>query len=74
VLALVGGVFVMEAMSVIPAGLELQKPRQAHLSAWLRFIIHFELGGWHENQVIVRFWVLSLLFAMLGLATLTSSI
>jgi phospho-N-acetylmuramoyl-pentapeptide-transferase len=31
---------------------------------------HFELGGWHENQVIVRFWVLSLLFAMLGLATL----
>jgi phospho-N-acetylmuramoyl-pentapeptide-transferase len=31
---------------------------------------HFELGGWHENQVIVRFWILSLIFALVGLATL----
>jgi phospho-N-acetylmuramoyl-pentapeptide-transferase len=31
---------------------------------------HFELAGWHENQVIVRFWIMSLAFAMLGLATL----
>ena len=31
---------------------------------------HFELGGWHENQVITRFWIASLIFAMIGLATL----
>ena len=31
---------------------------------------HFELGGWKETQVIVRFWILSILFAMIGLATL----
>jgi phospho-N-acetylmuramoyl-pentapeptide-transferase len=31
---------------------------------------HFELSGWKENTVIVRFWILSVLFALLGLATL----
>jgi phospho-N-acetylmuramoyl-pentapeptide-transferase len=31
---------------------------------------HFELQGWPENVVIVRFWILSVLFALLGLATL----
>ena len=31
---------------------------------------HFELGGWKETQVIIRFWILSILFALIGLATL----
>ena len=31
---------------------------------------HFELKGWHENKVVIRFWILSLIFAMAGLATL----
>jgi phospho-N-acetylmuramoyl-pentapeptide-transferase len=31
---------------------------------------HFELSGWKENTVIVRFWILSAIFALLGLATL----
>ena len=31
---------------------------------------HFELKGWKENTVIVRFWAMSLMFAFLGLATL----
>jgi phospho-N-acetylmuramoyl-pentapeptide-transferase len=31
---------------------------------------HFELVGWKENTVIVRFWILSGIFALLGLATL----
>jgi phospho-N-acetylmuramoyl-pentapeptide-transferase len=31
---------------------------------------HFELAGWKENTVIVRFWILSGIFALLGLATL----
>jgi phospho-N-acetylmuramoyl-pentapeptide-transferase len=31
---------------------------------------HFELLGWKENTVIVRFWILSIMFAFLGLATL----
>jgi phospho-N-acetylmuramoyl-pentapeptide-transferase len=32
---------------------------------------HFELGGWHESQVINRFWIVSLMLALAGLATLT---
>jgi phospho-N-acetylmuramoyl-pentapeptide-transferase len=31
---------------------------------------HFELKGWHENKVVIRFWILSLIFAMAGLASL----
>ncbi len=69
VLVLVGGVFVMEAMSVIiqVASFKTRGKRVFRMSPIHH---HFELGGWHENQVIVRFWVLSLIFAMLGLASL----
>jgi phospho-N-acetylmuramoyl-pentapeptide-transferase len=31
---------------------------------------HFQLGGWLENKVVIRFWILSLLFAIAGIATL----
>jgi phospho-N-acetylmuramoyl-pentapeptide-transferase len=69
VLALVGGVFVMEAMSVIIQVISFKK-RGKRVFKMAPIHHHFELGGWHENQVIVRFWILSLLFALLGLATL----
>jgi phospho-N-acetylmuramoyl-pentapeptide-transferase len=68
-LVIVGGVFVMEAMSVIlqvasfkSTGRRIFKMSPIHH--------HFELSGWKENTVIVRFWILSVLFALLGLATL----
>jgi phospho-N-acetylmuramoyl-pentapeptide-transferase len=69
VLVLVGGVFVMEALSVMiqVASFKLRGKRVFRMAPIHH---HFELGGWHENQVIVRFWILSLLFAILGLATL----
>jgi len=69
VLALVGGVFVMEAMSVIIQVISFKK-RGKRVFRMAPIHHHFELGGWHENQVIVRFWIMSLLFALLGLATL----
>ncbi len=69
VLALVGGVFVMEAMSVIIQVASFKK-RGKRVFRMAPIHHHFELGGWHENQVIVRFWILSLFFALLGLATL----
>jgi phospho-N-acetylmuramoyl-pentapeptide-transferase len=59
----------MEAMSVI-----LQvgsfKLRGKRIFRMAPIHHHFELKGWHENQVILRFWMLSFLFAMLGIATL----
>jgi phospho-N-acetylmuramoyl-pentapeptide-transferase len=69
VLALVGGVFVMEAMSVILQVWSF-KSRGKRIFRMAPIHHHFELAGWHENQVIVRFWIMSLAFAMLGLATL----
>jgi phospho-N-acetylmuramoyl-pentapeptide-transferase len=69
ILVVVGGVFVMEAMSVIIQVVSF-KSRGKRVFRMSPIHHHFELGGWHENQVIVRFWVLSLIFAMIGLATL----
>jgi phospho-N-acetylmuramoyl-pentapeptide-transferase len=68
-LIIVGGVFVIEAMSVIlqVASFKLTGRRIFKMSPIHH---HFELSGWKENTVIVRFWILSVLFALLGLATL----
>jgi phospho-N-acetylmuramoyl-pentapeptide-transferase len=68
-LVIVGGVFVMEAMSVIlqVASFKLTGRRIFKMSPIHH---HFELSGWKENTVIVRFWIMSVLFALLGLATL----
>lgn len=68
-LILVGGIFVMEAASVLlqVGSFKLREKRIFRMSPIHH---HFELKGWHENKVVIRFWILSLLFAMAGLATL----
>ncbi|HYX25820.1 MAG TPA: phospho-N-acetylmuramoyl-pentapeptide-transferase [Thermoanaerobaculia bacterium] len=68
-LVLVGGVFVMEAMSVIiqVTSFKLRGKRVFRMSPLHH---HFELSGWAEPKVIVRFWILSILFALLSLSTL----
>jgi phospho-N-acetylmuramoyl-pentapeptide-transferase len=68
-LVVVGGVFVIEAVSVILQVMSFK------LTGKRIFVMsplhhHFELTGWKENTVIVRFWILSIIFALLGLATL----
>jgi phospho-N-acetylmuramoyl-pentapeptide-transferase len=69
VLVLVGGLFVMEALSVIlqVASFKLRGKRIFRMAPIHH---HFELGGWAESKVIVRFWILSILFALLSLSTL----
>lgn len=68
-LVLVGGIFVMEAMSVIMqvGSYKLTKKRIFRMSPIHH---HFELKGWKETRVVIRFWILSLIFALAGLATL----
>ncbi len=68
-LVIVGGVFVIEAMSVIlqVASFKLTGKRIFKMSPIHH---HFELSGWKESTVIVRFWIMSILFALLGVATL----
>jgi len=68
-LVVVGGVFVAEALSVIlqVGSYKLTGKRIFKMSPLHH---HFELSGWKESTVIVRFWIMAILFAMLGLATL----
>ena len=68
-LALVGGLFVIEALSVIVqvTSFKLRKKRVFRMAPLHH---HFELSGWAEPKVIVRFWILSILFALLSLSTL----
>lgn len=69
VLVVVGGVFVMEAVSVIlqVASYKLFKKR---IFLCTPIHHHFEQKGWTETQIVVRFWILSGIFALIGLATL----
>ncbi|MBA3578663.1 MAG: phospho-N-acetylmuramoyl-pentapeptide-transferase [Gemmatimonadaceae bacterium] len=79
VLLIVGGVFVVEMASVIVQrfvfkyrkhryGLEYASSHRVLRRAPLHH--HFEEGGWTENQVVVRFWILGILCAFLALSTL----
>jgi phospho-N-acetylmuramoyl-pentapeptide-transferase len=68
-LVVVGGVFVIEAVSVILQVLSF-KLTGRRIFAMSPLHHHFELVGWKENTVIVRFWILSGICALLGLATL----
>ena len=69
VLIIMGGVFVMETLSVI-----LQvgsfKLRGKRIFRMAPIHHHFELKGWPEPRVIVRFWIISLILVLVGLATL----
>jgi phospho-N-acetylmuramoyl-pentapeptide-transferase len=66
---IIGGVFCLEAFSVIiqVVSFKLRKKR-VFLIAPLHH--HFELLGWPENKVTVRFWILGLLFVIIALSTL----
>jgi phospho-N-acetylmuramoyl-pentapeptide-transferase len=68
-LVVVGGLFVAEALSVIlqVASFQLRGKRIFRMSPLHH---HFELSGWAETQVVVRFWIIAGMFALMGLATL----
>jgi len=69
VLAIVGGLFVVEALSVIIQVLYFKKTgRRVFLMAPIHH--HFEKKGWAEPQIVIRFWIISLILALIGLATL----
>ena len=66
---LIGGVFVVEALSVIIQVISF-KTRQKRVFKMAPIHHHFELSGWPEPKVIVRFWIVSTIFSILALATL----
>ncbi len=69
VLGIVGGLFVVEALSVIIQVLYFKRTgKRVFLMAPIHH--HYEKKGWSEPQIVIRFWIISLILAMIGLATL----
>ena len=69
VLAIIGGLFVMEALSVIiQVGFFKMTGRRVFLMAPIHH--HFEKLGWTESQVVIRFWIIAVILALIGLSTL----
>ena len=69
VLVIIGGLFVTEAMSVViqVASFKLTGKRVFKMAPIHH---HFEQLGWTESQVVIRFWIISVMLALMGLATL----
>jgi phospho-N-acetylmuramoyl-pentapeptide-transferase len=69
VLSIVGGLFVVEALSVIIQVLYYKRTgKRVFLMAPIHH--HYEKQGWSEPQIVIRFWIIALILAMVGLATL----
>lgn len=68
-LVLVGGIFVLEAVSVITQRISYKMTKK-RVFRMAPIHHHFELSGWAEPQVTVRFWIISVVLAMLAIATL----
>ena len=69
VFMIMGGLFVIEAVSVI---VQVASFKTRGQRVWLMSPLHhhFELKGWPEPRIIVRFWVVALVFVLIGLATM----
>ena len=75
VLAMIGGVFVAEALSVMLQVMYFKYTRKKYGEGRRLFLMaplhhHFEKLGWKETQVVVRFWIITMLLCLLGLSTL----
>ena len=75
VLAVMGGIFVVEALSVMlqVSWFKYSRKRTGTGQRLLKMAPlhhHFEKSGWPETQVVVRFWIITMLLCLLGLSTL----
>jgi len=75
VLGIMGGIFVVEALSVITQVLWFKYTRRRYGEGRRIFLTaplhhHFERKGWSESQVVVRFWIITMLLCLIGLASL----
>ena len=69
VLFIVGGLFVMETVSVIMQVL-YYKATQRRIFLMAPIHHHFEKKGWAEQTIVIRFWIISIVLALVGLSTL----
>ena len=69
VLAIIGGLFVLEAISVIVQVISF-KMTGKRIFRMAPIHHHYEKKGWPESTVVIRFWIVAIILAMIGLATL----
>ncbi len=69
-LLIIGGIFVMEALSVILQVTSFRLTKGKRIFKMAPIHHHFEIKGWPETRVTIRFWILALIFALAGLITL----
>jgi len=69
VLSIIGGLFVMETLSVI---IQVTYFKRTGKRIFLMSPIHhhFEKKGWSESKIVIRFWIIAVIFALIGLSTL----
>ena len=70
VLAIMGGVFVAETLSVAAQVLYFKFTGGKRIFRMAPLHHHYELGGWRETQVVVRFWIITIMLVLFGLSTL----
>ena len=68
-LVLLGGIFVVEALSVILQVLSVKIRRKRFLKV-SPLHHHLQLSGWNESKIIIRFWIVAIILAILTLTTL----
>lgn len=68
-LVIIGGIFVLEALSVVIQVISF-KTRRKRVFKMTPLHHHFEILGWKESQVVVRFWIIAIIFALFALVTL----
>lgn len=70
VLIVMGGIFVIETISVMMQVLYFKYTKGKRIFRMAPLHHHFELGGWHENHVVIRFWIITMFLVLAGLSTL----
>lgn len=70
VLAIMGGIFVAETLSVAAQVLYFRYTGGKRIFRMAPLHHHYELGGWKETQVVVRFWIITIMLVLVGLSTL----
>ena len=75
VLAIMGGIFVAEALSVMAQVVYFKMTKRVYgegrrLLKMAPLHHHFEKSGWKETQVVIRFWIITILLCLIGLSTL----
>ena len=70
VLVVMGGVFVIETLSVMIQVIYFKASGGKRIFRMAPLHHHYELKGWKENQVVVRFWIITMMLVLFGLSTL----